>query len=395
MPRLTQSVPSYRKHASGQAIVVINYKTHYLGKHGSKSSRMLYDRLVAEWLTSDRRVTEQEPDAITVDQVIAAYWKHCKKHYRTPDGKPSSTLDNTKYLLRPLRRLYGDVAVADFGPLAFKTAIRQFIQGKSRRSGNMFISRVKAMFNWSVSEELVPSDVAFKLSTVKGLEKGRSEARETKPIESVADSVVDETVKHLPAMLHDMVAIQRLIGARPAEIVSMRGSEIDRSQETWFFTPTLHKTSHKGKLRSLAIGPKAKAILSKYIEVDAVGFCFKPEVSEQQRRDEVHQKRVTPAKYGNAPNKQWRPPGKRKTSRKYSDHYSVASYRKAITRAADKAGVVHWAPNQLRHAAAENIQSVFGIEAVKAVLGHSNVAMSGHYAKQNKTLAASVMQEIG
>ncbi|MCY3011627.1 MAG: hypothetical protein NTY42_17635 [Planctomycetota bacterium] len=35
-----------------------------------------------------------------------------------PNGKPSSTQDNIKYLLKPLRKLYGDVAVDDFGPLA-------------------------------------------------------------------------------------------------------------------------------------------------------------------------------------------------------------------------------------------------------------------------------------
>lgn len=113
-----------------------------------------------------------------------------------PNGEPSSTQKNIKYLLKPLRKLYGDVAVEEFGPLAFKTAIKQFVQGKSRRTGNMFISRVKAMFQWAVSEELIPSDVHVLLSTVKGLEKGRSEALETKPIESVSDSVVEATVSH-------------------------------------------------------------------------------------------------------------------------------------------------------------------------------------------------------
>jgi hypothetical protein len=139
MPRLTQKVPSYRKHASGQAIVVINYKTHYLGKFGSKASRMLYDRLIAEWLASDRRPTPQIEAEITIAEVIAAYWKHCKRHYLTPTGKPSSTQQNIKYLLKPLRKLYGDVGVGQFGPLAFKAAIRQFVEGRSRRTGNMFI----------------------------------------------------------------------------------------------------------------------------------------------------------------------------------------------------------------------------------------------------------------
>lgn len=55
MPRLTASLPKYRKHrASGQALVSINGRDHYLGPHGTKTSRLAYDRLVAEWLASGR-----------------------------------------------------------------------------------------------------------------------------------------------------------------------------------------------------------------------------------------------------------------------------------------------------------------------------------------------------
>jgi hypothetical protein len=51
MPRLTRSVPSYRKHrASGQAIVTLCGRDFYLGPHGTKVSRDEYDRLVGEWL---------------------------------------------------------------------------------------------------------------------------------------------------------------------------------------------------------------------------------------------------------------------------------------------------------------------------------------------------------
>jgi len=159
--------------------------------------------------------------------------------------------------------------------------------------------------------------------------------------------------------------------------------------------PTLHKTSHKGKVRSLAIGPKARAILEKYLEADPVGFCFGPARSEKVRLEIVHADRKTPLHHGNAPGRQWRPEGERKRRRRHSDHYAVSTYRRAIERAAEKANVSHWSPNQLRHAAAENIQAVFGIEAVQAVLGHSSKAMSAHYAKQNRTLSASVMEGIG
>ena len=49
-------VPSLRLHkASGQAVVTLAGKDHYLGPHGTKASKSLYDRLIAEWLANDRR----------------------------------------------------------------------------------------------------------------------------------------------------------------------------------------------------------------------------------------------------------------------------------------------------------------------------------------------------
>jgi len=51
MPRLTQSLPAYRKHrASGLAFVELNSFRHYLGPHGTKSSKAEYDRLVSQTL---------------------------------------------------------------------------------------------------------------------------------------------------------------------------------------------------------------------------------------------------------------------------------------------------------------------------------------------------------
>ena len=49
--RKSRRVPSYRKHKpSGQAVVTLSGRDHYLGPHGSKTSIAEYDRLIAEWL---------------------------------------------------------------------------------------------------------------------------------------------------------------------------------------------------------------------------------------------------------------------------------------------------------------------------------------------------------
>lgn len=44
-------IPNYRKHkATGQAVVTINGKDFYLGRHGTAASKKAYDRLIAQYL---------------------------------------------------------------------------------------------------------------------------------------------------------------------------------------------------------------------------------------------------------------------------------------------------------------------------------------------------------
>jgi hypothetical protein len=61
MPLLTRRIPQYRKHrATGRAIVTLSGRDDYLGRHGTKTSRVEYDRLVSEWLLNGRRLPEPE-----------------------------------------------------------------------------------------------------------------------------------------------------------------------------------------------------------------------------------------------------------------------------------------------------------------------------------------------
>ena len=57
--------PSYRLHKpSGQAVVTLSGKDHYLGRFGSPESRDAYDRLLAEWLANSRRPAPPPDDGI-------------------------------------------------------------------------------------------------------------------------------------------------------------------------------------------------------------------------------------------------------------------------------------------------------------------------------------------
>jgi hypothetical protein len=100
--------PSYRLHKStGQAVVTINGKDIYLGRHGTPASVQLYDQTIAKWLANGRRLVaegESRP-RVSVAEVILAFWKHAQEFYKEPDGTPSGEAENYKRALRPLRRI--------------------------------------------------------------------------------------------------------------------------------------------------------------------------------------------------------------------------------------------------------------------------------------------------
>ena len=124
MPRPSSSfIPKYRKHqASGQAVVTISGRDHYLGPHGTKASRLEYDRLVCEWLENGRHPVGIEGTEIILTEVIARYWQFAKGYYKRA-GRCTREAPGIKQALKPVRELYGSEHAAEFGPMALK-AIR-------------------------------------------------------------------------------------------------------------------------------------------------------------------------------------------------------------------------------------------------------------------------------
>jgi integrase len=166
--------------------------------------------------------------------------------------------------------------------------------GQSRRYANENMHRIRKIFRWPASEQLIPPSVPQGLEMVDGLQKGYTEAREGDPVEPVDDAVVEATVPHLAPIVADMVRLQRLTGARPGEICRLRPVDIDRSGEVWSYVPAECKTEHHGKRRTIFVGPKAQAILRPYLLRQAEDYCFVPADSEQRWRRERHERRATP-----------------------------------------------------------------------------------------------------
>ena len=84
MPNPSVPIPKYRKHkASGQAVVTLAGRDHYLGPHGTAISKKEYDRLVREWLAAGRPKVKTQPlSEILISHVVLAFWKHVNAETR-------------------------------------------------------------------------------------------------------------------------------------------------------------------------------------------------------------------------------------------------------------------------------------------------------------------------
>ena len=77
------------------------------------------------------------------------------------------------------------------------------------------------------------------------------------------------------------------------------------------------------------------------------------------------------------------------------DSYTTSSYRRAIVRACERAGIPRWTPNQLRHSRATELRRKYGLEAVQTVLGHAQADVTQVYAERDFELAKRIMREVG
>src|SRR5690606_35033245 len=147
-----------------------------------------------------------------------------------------------------------------------------------------------------------------------------------------------------------------------------RGCDLNMSGKVWEYTPETHKTKHRGKRRIIFIGPRAQAVIRKFLKPDLQAYLFSPRDVRTMKRGRTRQ------------------PGER---------YNRDAYRNAIQRACHKAGVPAWHPHQLRHSAATNIRREAGLDTARTVLGHASLNITEVYAERDAATAREIMGRIG
>ena len=333
-------------------------------KHTLRTDRprkMAEDAAARYWEEQTRQITRHETKGATVADLCALWANHCREYY-----KGSSTAVNSVRDVRLFRDLYGNAALAELthaDMLQFRDALIR--SGISRTTVNTRLWRVKYMLAWALDEALIPAMVKAELTQVRSIKRGRSAAKERAPVRPVDDATIATTIEHMMPNTADMVRVHRLTGMRPCELCALKWSLIDTSQTPWIYRvpPEVNKNEWRGELgqpRVVCIGPKAREILERHKNGDVP---FSPGQAFGEYLEARRAARVTPF-YGKAKNAPHIP-------RVLGECWTPCAYTRTIRAACIRAGITPWGANRLRHAFGTEIRRAFGLDAAKAVLGHT------------------------
>lgn len=164
------------------------------------------------------------------------YWRYAETYYPA-DGPTTSELRSIREALGPLRLSYGHTPATEFGPLAPKAVREQMIlKDWCRTHINHQVNRIRRMFRWAASEELIPAAVYHALLSVPGLAKGRCGIRESPPVEPAFWAQVEAVLPYCPRTVATMLQIQWLTGMRSSKVRIIRTSDLDcTNPDCWLY----------------------------------------------------------------------------------------------------------------------------------------------------------------
>lgn len=430
MARPCNPVPRYLKHPTkNEARCWTGGRWISLGRYDSEESLREYERVCARVRkaaadtvaavaagavpppsTAAAAVRRRLKGDVSVSEVVVAFMRHAAQHYRGPDGRPATEVAEYAAALQPLSDLYGETPAGEFGPLALQAVRRVMIDQFDwcRNRVNRQTNRVRHVFKWAAGQELVSPAVHAALACVAELRKGKTDARESEKVTAVPRAVVVATLRQLNRQVVAMVELQLCTAMRPGEVMRMTLGQIERPKgkgrgrgksAPWVYRPARHKTAHKGIPRTIPLGPRAQAIITRHVggpvalERRAAEKPNAPLFSPVAAREERYAKLRATRKTKVQPSQVCR--RKANPKRRPAEWYDTHGYCQAVRRAAERAGVQHWHPHQVRHLVAGEVRKRYGLEAAQVLLGHAKMNMTEHYAEKSLELAVRVAGEMG
>jgi integrase len=366
---------------------------HLPGAFGSPESRRAFHELASAVLAGvvdPRRPLRGQRLAelpILVSEVVARFHVWAAGYY-VKHGRPTREAQNFKDSTRELLDLFRDLPAAEFSVAKLELVRDAMVArgGLCRKTINARVRKIRSIFAWGVRKEIVPPTVYHSLLALKAMQPGRTAAPERDHVEAVDRARVDAILPHLTPSLRAMVEFAWWTGARPGEVCSLRWADVDRADpDAWLFCPADHKTSHLEKERVIGIGRSAQRFLEPFLRTPADEALFSPRRSEAERRllrRQARKSKVTPSQERRDRERQRNP------RRTLADRFDVPTFRRAIWRACDDAGVERFSPNQLRHAFQNRAEDQLGLERSSKAMGHTTLGTTEHYRSKRLAEAA-------
>lgn len=273
----------------------------------------------------------------TCEEVCRLHIANARRVFVRPDGTPTRQANNIKLALREVIADYG-VGNADRFHSSHMRAIRSswVASGLTRPTINARTRLIVACWDWACEMGFVHESTVAHLRTVRPLKRGQ--AGEGKGVTGIDPSTIIATLPFLQGSLAGMMRFMMLTGCRVGEAREARSVEMYRGGGLWVLRPAWHKTSRHGCSRSIVLSKAAQEIVRPLIDRK---FMFgKTDGETPYHRDAV----------------------------------TVAVYR-----ACDRAGVARWSPGQIRHTAATTVYEQYGLEATRALLGHTTDRVTRTY----------------
>lgn len=358
-----RSWTSYWRDDNGRA------RTKRFGKE-TEISRRVALALYRNWLNDEfPALAERLAVKYGVETLCAEYFAEIQKEYVGADGQYTGTVHRHKAALESFGSMYQGTEADDMTSgmvalwmvvyagerRAYGKPVEHPKQKKVAATVNTALSYLKRMYRWAVLMGKVSHGTAGAVVLVPNMRAKSTDARQTDAIGPVALEDVERTQKKCGRILRDMIDVQWLSGMRPGEVCWMRPCDIEMSGAVWVYTPSRHKTQWRGRIRKIALGPKAQEIIRRYVTPQTTARLF-------QR--------------GGKP-------------------YTAEQYRTDIRKAAALAGVEPFNPNQLRHAYATRVEKDFGAEAVRDILGHARLDEQRVYVQRSLDRAVEVAAKVG
>jgi integrase len=365
-PRYRHHRPSDRGYARFPRGDGTYHFVYFPGKYNSGVSLAAYAAAIKSWEQTGRIPAPERrpplPNTLTVAELVEAFWEHVLAHglYRK-GGRRTSEFHVLRSAFRVLRQHYGDEPAVGMTAAKTETIRRTLIdKGHADKTVRHYLQRIRSLFAWGEEHLGLPP---VRLVVRRGLgskrpPRGRVTARK-RPADLASVGAV-AVVAGPP--LCSMLWLQHLNGMRPQGVCAMRPCDIDRSGELWVYTEPVDEAAKTGGERHV-LGPRAQAILRPYLEAvtNPNALLFRPN----------------------------RRPGAAKGG------YTVTYYRRHVATICRRLGLPHFSPGTLRHGHATRVRKLYGIEAARARLGHTDLSTTEIYAAQDAELASRVARDIG